>query len=305
MSEDRSADTTPSCCAFCGIAEVNDIELKECDDCDLVKYCSRSCQKDHKSQHEEACKKRAPELRDELLYTQPASTNLGDCPICMLPLPIDVKKTALTSCCSKDICKGCVYACVMREKDASLKPSCPFCRNALTETNDEEEVDKLEMKRIEANDPNAIHQKGMIQYKRGNYRIAFEWLTKAAELGYAEAHYQLSGLYHYGRGVKKDEGKQIHHLEKAAIGGQPEARYNLGYLEWRNDNKERAVKHWIIAAKQGDDDSTKRLMVAFKEGLVSKEALASTLRAHHAAIDAMKSPQREAAERYDKMGWII
>eukprot|EP00986_Skeletonema_menzelii_P008758 scaffold3801_cov150-Skeletonema_menzelii.AAC.8 len=38
------------------------------------------------------------------------------------------------------------------------------------------------------------------------------------------------------------------------------------------------------------------LMVAFKDGLVSKENLASALRAHQAAIDATKSPQREAAE---------
>ena len=38
-------------------------KLKECDDCDLVRYCSDECQKKtHKSQHEEACKKRAAEL---------------------------------------------------------------------------------------------------------------------------------------------------------------------------------------------------------------------------------------------------
>ena len=31
---------TDSCCASCGIAEVDEIKLKKCDDCDLVKYCS-------------------------------------------------------------------------------------------------------------------------------------------------------------------------------------------------------------------------------------------------------------------------
>jgi len=47
MSEDAS------CCASCGIAKVDDIKLKECDDCKSVKYCSDACQKNHKSQHEE------------------------------------------------------------------------------------------------------------------------------------------------------------------------------------------------------------------------------------------------------------
>ena len=35
-----------------------------------------------------------------------------------------------------------------------------------------------------------------------------------------------------------------------------------------------------------------------KEILASKEDLAATLRAHQAAVDATKSPQRDAAEEY-------
>ena len=37
-------------------------------------------------------------------------------------------------------------------------------------------------------------------------------------------------------------------------------------------------------------------MNAYKDGLVDKEDLASTLRAHKAVVDAIKSPQREEAE---------
>ncbi len=46
--------------------------------------------------------------------------------------------------------------------------------------------------------------------------------------------------------------KVINHLEAAAIGGHPNARYDLGCMEWNwNNNKaERAVKHWIIGARQ-------------------------------------------------------
>ena len=39
----------------------------------------------------------------------------------------------------------------------------------------------------------------------------------------------------------------------------------------------------------------------FKEGGVSRDDLAAALRAHHAAVDATKSPQREEAEACDRI----
>eukprot|EP00985_Skeletonema_marinoi_P023089 scaffold15102_cov73-Skeletonema_marinoi.AAC.1 len=251
MSEDDAAVGTLCCCASCGIAEIDGIKLKECTDCDLVRYCSDACLKDHKSQHEEDCKKRAAELRDELLFKQPDSTHLGDCPICCLPLPLDRSKSVMKSCCSKVICKGCNYANQIREMEASLDRSCPFCRRANPKTI--EGCHKYRMKRIEANDPVAMTQSGREQYDKGDYSSAFEWYTKAAELGNVEAHYRLAGMYEHGEGVEKDEGMETYHLEEAAIGGHPIARFNLGCDEWNNDNEERAVKHWIITATQGDD----------------------------------------------------
>ncbi len=74
-----------------------DVKLKKCA-CKLVKYCSVECQKNHRPQHKKACKKQAAELRDELLLTQPDGTHLGECQICYLPLPIDVKKWTIYSC---------------------------------------------------------------------------------------------------------------------------------------------------------------------------------------------------------------
>lgn len=58
------------------------------------------------------------------------------------------------------------------------------------------------------------------------------------------------------------------------------------------------MKHWIIAAAQGFDLSIKVLMDEFRNGLVSKDDLATALRAHHAAADAMKSPQRGVADDF-------
>ena len=66
------------------------------------------------------------------------------------------------------------------------------------------------------------------------------------------------------------------------------------------------MTHWIIAATQGFDGSMQLLMEAFKEGFVEKDVLAATLRAQKAAVEATKSPQRQAAEEWkvnrDRLG---
>ena len=299
MSEEENEGGT-SCCASCGIAEIDDIKLMPCDGCDLVKYCGDDCKNNHKSQHEEACKQRAAELRDELLFKQPESTHMGDCPICCLPLSLDVNKSIMYTCCSKLICNGCNMANRKREFEAvGLQFTCPFCREPAFIT--EEEADKLRMKRIEANDPVAMVQEGMKQYESGDFNRAFEHFTKAVALGDTAAHYRLAWLYQNGKGVEKDELKYIHHAEEAAIGGHPRARYNLGAHECsNNDDLERAMKHWIISAKQGDDLSIKALIKAFKHGFIEKDDLAAAFRAHKAAVDATKSPQRKAADEVKK-----
>ena len=296
MSEKNEAENTPSCCASCGIAEIDDIKLMPCDDCDLVKYCSDECQEVHASSHEEECKERAAELRDELLFKQPESTHLGDCPICCLPMPLDVMKSTINTCCSKTICNGCVIANRMQETEMGLHHSCPFCREQLPVG--DEECKKQNMKRIEMNDPAAMCYEGVEQHKKGNYSRAFEYWTKAAELGNVEAHARLADVYYHGDGVEKDGGKYVHHLKQSAIGGHPRARHNLGGHDWNNGNYERAVEHFIIAATQGYDESVKMLMRGFKVELVPKNVLAAALRAHQAAVDETKSPQREAAEAY-------
>ena len=76
------------CCASCGKAEVDNVKLKMCTACKLVKYCSVDCQKNHRPQHKKACKKRAAEIKDDRLFTQPDGNQFGECPICCLPLPL-------------------------------------------------------------------------------------------------------------------------------------------------------------------------------------------------------------------------
>ena len=136
---------------------------------------------------------------------------------------------------------------------------------------------------------------------KGDYLSAFEYYSKAAELGDVEAHYRLAHLYRGGKGAEKDEIKSMYHLEEAAIGGHPEARYFLGCLEGGAGNIERAVKHIIIAANLGHDNSLANLKILYYQfGKIGKEDFAAALGAHKAAADATKSEQREAAEEYYK-----
>eukprot|EP00985_Skeletonema_marinoi_P007138 scaffold3121_cov211-Skeletonema_marinoi.AAC.7 len=220
------------CCASCGIAEVDDIKLTTYDaNCKLVRYCSVACQRDHRPVHEAMCKNRVAELRDELLFAQPESSHLGDCPICFLPLAIDGSKFVMMTCCSKVICDGCAYATTTRILEGSLKETCPFCRHPVPTTN--AEADANIMKRVQANDQVALRRMGIRRHDEGDYKSAFEYLSKAARMGDASAHFHLSLMNSEGDGVEKE----VYHLEEAAIAGHPEARFNLGSIEWNNGSK--------------------------------------------------------------------
>ena len=295
---EKSDDTTMISCASCGIAGGDDITLKKCA-CYFVRYCSVKCQKDHRPTHKRECKKRVAALRDEILFTQPESTHYGDCPICCLPVPIDREKFTLMPCCSQVICNGCDFANLRREYDGKLDHKCPFCRTAKPKTA-EEKMERL-LNRIEANDPVAMCRMGAKRCDEGDYKGAFEFWSRAADLGDAMAHYQVSVLYREGQGVEKDEKKELHHLTEAAIGGHPHARHNLGSKEAGNFRMEKAVKHWEIAAKLGCDASLAGLKLFYSTGLVSKDDFAAALRGCQAAIDAAKSPQREEAYAFSKL----
>jgi hypothetical protein len=302
--EDEATDTV-MCCASCGIAAVDNVKMKNCDGgCDLVKYCSDKCQDNHREQHEGECRKRAVELRDNDLFTMTEGSCFGECPICCLPLPIDRNKSGFMTCCSKYICRGCNFANQVREIDAGLRRRCVFCREPLPES--KEESFKRAMKRIkENNDPAAICHVGQRKEDEGDYETALEYLTKAAGLGDAEAHSTLSLMYLYGEGVEKDIEKGVHHMEEAAIGGHPTARYNLGIGEWNNGRFERAKKHFIIAANLGHEKSLQALRQLYADGHASKEDYAGALRAYQAAVDATKSEEREKAEKAMKSGEVI
>jgi tetratricopeptide (TPR) repeat protein len=236
-------------------------------------------------------------MHDKDLFTQPNGSYMGECPICCLPLSIDMTKSTMMGCCCKYICLGCDYAHQKREIEAELEHRCAFCREPVPKSKEEALTQVAE--RVKRNDPVAMTAMGKKHYIEGDYGKTLEYYTKAAELGDVAAHCLLGDLYLSGDGVEKDEKKGVYHLEKAAISGHPGARVHLANYEMENGRYERAAKHLIINANLGGfESSLKCVKELFVQGGVSKEDYTAALRGHQTAVDATKSAEREKGEAF-------
>ena len=231
-------------------------------------YCNAACKKRHRHKHKKECEehlKQAAELaamlHDEKLFKQPPP--LEDCPICMIRLPSRTRDRSYMACCGKVICRGCIYAPVYDHQGNEVdNQKCPFCRTLPPRT-DEEKIKRYE-KRIKLKDPIAMFIIG-IYYSTGEEGLpqdqskALELFYQAGKLGYSMAYGNIGHAYEFGtgEGVKDDSYRKrsTHYLELAAMGGSIASRFNLGCNEWQAGNYERAIKHWMIAVKDGDPDS--------------------------------------------------
>ena len=237
MSTSTDDITSISTCANCGRGEESTGDLKGCTACKVVKYCNRDCQIAHRPQHKKECRKRAAELHDEALFKQPPQNE--DCPICFLRLPTLESGYRHKTCCGKRICSGCIHAVCLTTGDNI----CPFCRAPLP---NEEEGIKQAKKRVEIGDVEAIYGLGCF-YDEGRYGLpqnrekALELWHRAAELGHARSCCSIGINYWNGRGVKeRDTTKGKHYWELGAMGGNTNARYNLGFVEYHAGNMDRS-----------------------------------------------------------------
>jgi TPR repeat protein len=117
-----------------------------------------------------------------------------------------------------------------------------------------------------------------------------ELWTQASKLGYSPACFHLGVYYDDVGDLKK---AKVHH-EAAAMAGNEDARNNLGTMEAQSGNMERAVKHWMISASAGHHGSMNNLLITFKQGLVSRNTMDSTLTAYNNACAEMRSEARDA-----------
>jgi len=243
-------------------------------------------------------------IPDDILFRDPPPKE--DCPLCMQPMPyasgsICGIRSSYQACCGKVLCCGCCIAASQEINKGNMKAWCPFCRMPFHET-DKEYIKRFK-KRMKLNDADAFLYLGM-EYRDGgsglpqDYKMAFDLWNMAAELGSSIAHHSIAFAYAGGKGVEEDNEKAIYHFELAAIGGHEAARNNLGMIEEGNGNMDRAMKHFIIAARCGFDESLSEIGKGYKAGHATKDEYASTLRAYQVSIDEMKSEQRTKFEEH-------
>ena len=72
-------------------------------------------------------------------------------------------------------------------------------------------------------------------------------------------------------------------------------RYNLGVYEQRAGNMNKALKHYMIAAGGGHNNSLKVIQELYTNGHATKDDYAKALRAYQAYLVEIKSPQRDKA----------
>lgn len=281
-----------SVCANCG-KEGSDV-TNTCNKCKSVKYCNAACKKKHRTKHKKACERRVAELHDEKLFKQPPP--LEDCPICFQRLPSLETGVAYKSCCGKMICSGCIHAPVYDHEGNTVADDCPFCRTPVPVSNNEmiERYEKL----MEQNDAVAIYNFGCMyahgHVKPKNYAKALEFWQKAGELGYADAYYGIGMFYSLGKGVPIDENKERHYWELAAIGGNVDARYNLGVQEMQAGNMDRAIKHYMIAVRDGEVRCLVNIKYLYQCGHATKDDFTEAIRIYQAYLDDIMNKYYES-----------
>jgi TPR repeat protein len=185
---------------------------------------------------------------------------------------------------------GCVHSLQQTGNDEK----CPFC-NADQDKSIEEKIEEM-TKRVQANDANSICELGAYYYQGLNglqqdNKKGKDLYAKAAKLDHHKAHYNLADIYHFNEVNLK---KAKFHYEAAAMLGCEVARCNLGVMEYKSGNMDRAIKHWLIAASVGHFRSMHNLRELFHERRVSRETIDSTLAAYNSSCAEMRSEPRDA-----------
>jgi len=262
---------------------------------------------------------RKEESDHEDLFRPPPSR--PECPICLLPMPIDATHVMYMSCCGKSICIGCIFEndrvviennrersrkklAKLEPLDGLVEPTCPFCREIMFGTPGMEMA--RYQKRMRMNDADAICQMAML-YLKGEPPVdikndgrAFELYCRAAELGSALAYVALADFYYGLHGesgsiVKVDKEKAVMYLKMAARAGHIEARYSLGMLEYGKGNIQMAHKHWRLSASAGHETSLDDIKIGYLQGHMSRDLYTETLRSFCASRKAGHSEDRERA----------
>jgi TPR repeat protein len=110
---------------------------------------------------------------------------------------------------------------------------------------------------------------GYQSYLKGDYQAAYEEWLPLAELGDAEAQFNLGVMYDEGAGIEQDYVTAVSWYQKAADQGFVDAQTNLGMMYYEGQGIPRdltAAAEWFRrAASQGDREAADFLKLIEKE----------------------------------------
>jgi TPR repeat protein len=111
---------------------------------------------------------------------------------------------------------------------------------------------------------------GYQSYLKGDYRAAYEEWLPLAELGDAEAQYNIAVMYDEGAGRAQDLAAAASWYRQAAQQGFMDAQTNLGMMYYHGQGVPRdhdeAAKWFRLAADQGDNEAARYLRMLNKAG---------------------------------------
>ncbi|KAL7495514.1 hypothetical protein ACHAWT_005931 [Skeletonema menzelii] len=245
----------------------------------------------------------------------------AECPICMLPLPLEEQQSIFESCCGKIVCRGCTVASKRAAIDKSVLENitrshpnmnaeliefqliankhtpCAFCRTERP-LNPSETVKRLQVRIDRFNDPIAMNQLGDylidgIGGLKQDKKKAMALYKRSYDLGSPEAADRLS---YYNAANPKLKSQ---YLKEGAKRGNINSCVELGanYRDYGID-EEYAKSLMMTAAKAGDEEAMRIVWIYFRSGYLTKGELEATLKAKQAASIEVKSENREFAKRF-------
>ena len=226
-----------------------------------------------------------------------------ECPICLLPLPIEEDEMIFEICCGKKICQGCTYKHMLTNLKKGVRDfhefKCAFCCQSQPQ-NPIKALKKL----MKKNEPQAFMRMAA-RYESGEGLIqsdtkSLEMFICAAELGYALAYGNIGLYYQEGTAVERDMSKALEFHKVAAKKGNVHAHRHMASFYGGNNNIQHCIKHLKVSASAGDQESMDDLMAAYKDKLLSKDDLAQILRAFQASLNETKSKDRDNARVFEE-----
>ena len=144
---------------------------------------------------------------DPLSKWNPPETE--DCPICLIPMPLEPGRSWYWGCCGKSVCWGCRMDSTKKSIDEGgvVDLTCHFCREDYAEytlNRTEKERTNMEFDRYEKGSGNGAFRVAKYYYfgaegLKKNLPQSIKWFRKASDAGHGEACHRLGRLFQYGK----------------------------------------------------------------------------------------------------------